>query len=220
MRGDGDGHGVIGSAFSSRRVGFILILFLIVLLGVFLASASFRTAVAAGYPNDSLFTLSAAKAAGVVAIALTLLLGFFWVLSVGLVSVAPSFAGSIIRKALGVSLATGLGWTAFAVAFTLSPQVFYTYYRTIISGLPNQVVVRPSAVPERLMKALSFADSGALSAHLTGIALYAVPVFCLAILGLKWGPDDQATSSFHIGVATGVFVLIASSFRAIGLVDG
>ncbi len=104
------------------------------------------------YGNDSLFTLSGLQIAGVL----------------GLAGVQ---AGAVLWSMRG--LVRTLRWPQrFAAAIVaiwlfewLSPQVFYTYYRAIIPGLPAQWVIGWPPSPSDLMLLAVFQSPPSLSAH-------------------------------------------------------
>ncbi|MEO0820358.1 MAG: hypothetical protein AAF074_08025, partial [Pseudomonadota bacterium] len=69
------------------------------------------------------------------------------------------------RALLGGLLGLALWW-AF---LWLSPQVYYTYYRAIIPGLPLQVVIRSPPTPGDALGLLTFTGEDSLSAHGRGV---------------------------------------------------
>ena len=108
-----------------------------------------------GYDGDSFFTLSPTGQAGLAVLSFCLAIGMI-VLTGWLARGHPL----ILRLA---------PWLAAFTAFlALSPQVYYTYYRAIIPGLPLQWVI---AWPDPLeaLRLLAFVDRPTLSAHGRGI---------------------------------------------------
>lgn len=104
------------------------------------------------YAQDSLFTLSNLQIAGVLALAL---------LQAGIA------AWAVLRAGRG-----RCWWVRLVLAFTaiwlfewLSPQVFYTYYRSIIPGLPAQWVIGWPPGPGALLALVTFQGPASLSAH-------------------------------------------------------
>ena len=68
--------------------------------------------------------------------------------------------------------AVALKGAGFAALHTLSPQLFYAYYRTIIPGLPAQWVIRAPDWP-RVTEALLFAPEARLAEHLAALLFWA-----------------------------------------------
>lgn len=66
-----------------------------------------------------------------------------------------------LRLALWAVLITGFVW--------FSPQVYYSYYRAIIPGLPVQSVVGAPPDLATIVELLSFTGRATLSAHSTGV---------------------------------------------------
>ena len=56
----------------------------------------------------------------------------------------------------------------------LSPQIYYTYYRAIIPGLPLQVVISTWPDPIEALRLLMFSDGSNLSAHGRGVLGWAM----------------------------------------------
>lgn len=124
------------------------------------------------YEQDSLFTLSPAAQAGVLAITLTLSVALLW-LTYRLAR----------RRALLIRLATAA--VLFALFVWLSPQIYYTYYLQIFDGLPVQWVVKwPD--PGRLIRLITFQDQVSLSDHGKGVLFWAMTLVSLAAPRLTW----------------------------------
>ncbi|NNK77370.1 MAG: hypothetical protein HKP40_01530 [Litoreibacter sp.] len=77
-------------------------------------------------------------------------------------------------------LALGL----FYLFVWLSPQVYYTYYRFIIDGLPAQVVVKAPPFPSDVILLLAFRSDASLSFHGQGLLGWAM-IFLTLVLGWR-----------------------------------
>ncbi|MEM7546138.1 MAG: hypothetical protein AAF367_11430 [Pseudomonadota bacterium] len=129
---------------------------------VALAQPGIWSRLIAGYEGDDFFTLGMAQRIGLAVIALALLAALF--------VVAAALSRLTVRRArLGLGLGLGVDISIRSVFYgaliTLAPQVFYTYYRLIIPGLPSQWVIRwPDG--DGLLTGLTFAADGRLAEHL------------------------------------------------------
>ncbi len=70
---------------------------------------------------------------------------------------------------------------AFAVAYNLSPQVFYGLYRAIIPGLPDQWVARPLFDLEPLARAAALFPDSSLSDLATGVTFWSYLLLTLLL---------------------------------------
>ena len=104
------------------------------------------------YREDSFFTLTAAGQAGLVLVTLAL--------SAGLLA-AVCFAA----RSRPIWARSGLALLAFYLFVWLSPQLFYTYYLTIIDGLPPQLVISAPPTAPDIARLLSFSGRFDLAAH-------------------------------------------------------
>ncbi|MEL6997575.1 MAG: hypothetical protein AAFP68_04875 [Pseudomonadota bacterium] len=124
-----------------------------------------------GYDGDSFFTLSSAGQAGLAVLSFCLAIGMI---------VLTGWLARGHRPILRIAI-----WLAAFTAFlALSPQVYYTYYRVIIPGLPLQWVV---AWPDPLeaLRLLAFADRPTLSAHGRGILGWLMLIAALVAVRFK-----------------------------------
>ncbi len=103
------------------------------------------------YEGDSFFTLTTGGQVGLAI--LSLILALIWLL------VEWRFA----RFLWGFVLAAAL----FYLFVYLSPQIYYSYYRVIIGGLPAQWVISPPSLTH-MIDLLSFRAGSTLSAHSQG----------------------------------------------------
>ena len=132
-----------------------------------------RANIAAGYPGDSFWTLDWGGRAGVVAISVTGLALLFAVLGAKSRRLPPlPLIPALARDIL-------LGLVIYAVVYSLSPQVFYTFYRMIFPDLPGQIVINSAFNLSRIMPAIDFRDTGNLSDDLAGVGFWAVIPFAL-----------------------------------------
>ncbi len=104
------------------------------------------------YAQDSLFTLNNPQIAGVLLIALA---------QSGLAIWATMRFGRGRRWPVRLALAI----LAFWLFEWLSPQVFYSYYRWIIPGLPAQWVIGMPPGPWAVAEIAAFRGPASLSAH-------------------------------------------------------
>lgn len=123
------------------------------------------------YAEDSLFTLSAAGQAGVLAITMGLSLGLLW-------AVYRLTRGRPVAVRLVVPI------LLFVLFVSLSPQVYYLYYRRIFEGLPQQWVTRwPD--PGGLLALVAFQAKASLSDHGKGLLFWAMICVSLAPLARR-----------------------------------
>ena len=112
-------------------------------------------------------TLAPAKGLGLALIAAALCLA--------ILAGAARISGLISRRGGGfaarASFDMALKGAGFAALHTLSPQLFYAYYRTIIPGLPAQWVIRAPDWP-RVTEALLFAPEARLAEHLAALLFW------------------------------------------------
>lgn len=98
-----------------------------------------------------------------------LTLGPWEIVGVLLVSAAMALAllAGVRAAARGLGRAAALAAAAllFWLFVWLSPQAYYTYYRTIIDGLPRQSVIGPPPGPAALARLATFAGRADLSTH-------------------------------------------------------
>lgn len=120
------------------------------------------------YAEDSLFTLSTAGQAGVLAITAVFSIGLLWL--VHRLTRRRPFAVRIVVPIL-----------LFALFVSLSPQIYYLYYRQIFEGLPQQWVTRwPD--PGGLLALVTFQGKASLSDHGKGALFWAMICVSLAPL--------------------------------------
>ena len=118
------------------------------------------------YSADSFFTLDGPERIGLALLSLALFALVVW----GTTKSAARLNGVIARLCLSLF--------AFYLFVWLSPQVYYTYYRLIIPGLPAQWVVGTPPHSLDVLKLLTFTGPSNLSAHgqaLLGWAALLVP---------------------------------------------
>lgn len=108
------------------------------------------------YSQDSFFDLSPWGQAGLICISTVLFL-------VTLLSVRRALFGRPIWLAIPGAL------VVFWVFVWVSPQIYYTYYRTIIPDLPLQWVIWPPPWPVEAVWLLIFQGPQNLSAHSQGL---------------------------------------------------
>ena len=145
------------------------------ILTIAIAATELHGAILTGYPTDSFWTLEAGGRLGVIAIS-----------TVGL---GCMFAGlawktkQVLRiKAQASATAwmlfdTAIGCLIFGVIHTVSPQVFYSFYRLIFSNLPKQWVIDTIFDAERLQIIATLPASGSMADHLAGMILWSIIPF-------------------------------------------
>lgn len=201
------GAAFFGPLVSVRRLLATLSVLMIGMGGTVLAAPSIWRRAFAFYEGDSLFTLEPFEIAGVLAISTALILTFFWLSTALLVPVYSRLGGSPAGRVMLIPPALALVWLLFALAHTASPQIYYTYYRAILDGLPAQWVIKGWIDFEAVMTAARLPADGSLSIHLTGLVFWSVLVLVLAIAALRWRPQSWQPSGFQVGTASTALVL-------------
>ena len=141
-------------------------------LAVILGAPALWQAAASGYPGDSFWTLDSGGRFGVIAIS-----------TIGLCLIYATLAAKTLwfralPLPIGITLDIFAGLAIYIGLYTVSPQVFCSFYQLIFPDLPHQIVVRaPDA--ERLWQIAVLRPDGSLSDHLAGIGLWAVVPFTL-----------------------------------------
>jgi len=135
------------------------------------------------YPGDSFWTLGLAERAGLAALSLALAAGLL-------------LAARVLHRRCG------RGWRGFALRLLaslalywlflwLSPQIYYTYFRAIIPGLPDQIVIGSPPGPGRLAGLLAFSPPRpSLAEHARAALGWAL--IALAFLRLSSSPCRPA----------------------------
>jgi hypothetical protein len=145
------------------------------MVAVVIAAAAIWPQVQAGYPQDSYWTLGWAGRAGVLAISAIGIAVFFAGIAVKTRVIlrwkrqATTTAWALIDIAIGLLM--------FGVLFSISPQVFYSFYLLIFQGLPQQWVIDGLLDTDRLKMIAKMDPLGSLADHLAGITLWAVVPF-------------------------------------------
>ena len=129
------------------------------------------------YDSDSFFTLSDTGQIGLAALSLVL-------------AGAMLFVTYRVTRGRRILLRLALAIVLFAAFEWLSPQVYYTYYRVIIPGLPLQWVIDLVPNPGTVPKLLTFTQSNDLSAHGRGVLGWAM----LVVSGFTKGRSEAGPS--------------------------
>lgn len=130
-----------------------------------------------GYEHDSFWTLTPIGRTGVIAISSIGIIGVFTLIN-WLTSLVLKTRRQVSATAwLLFNLAAG--WGLFGAVFSLSPQVFYTFYQFTFSGLPNQWVIDTLFDTARLQTIAAIPIGGSLSDHLAGMTLWAIIPFTI-----------------------------------------
>ena len=134
----------------------------------------------AGYAGDSFWTLRTGGRLGVILISIT---GFALIFTV--LSLRPTMPkGSPVVRVLIRSL---LGVVIYSFLYSVSPQIFYTFYWFIFPDLPVQVVVSDAFNIARIAKSISLQTGGSLSDHLAGLGFWAILPFTIWVCGRREG---------------------------------
>ena len=147
------------------------------MISIAIASTSIWASITAGYANDSYWTLSKGGRIGVLAIS-TVGLALFFVSLAWKSRIILGLRAQISATAW-VLFDIAFGWLAFGVLHTISPQLFYSFYRLIFDYLPNQWVIDSILDVETLSLIAQLSSGGSLSDHLAGVALWAIVPFTL-----------------------------------------
>lgn len=145
--------------------------------GAVITIAAQRLQVTTGYPSDSFWTLGLGGRAGVIAISLTGIIAMFCLLAV-----KTQFILRVKRQISGTAWALfdcAAGLLIFGVIHTVSPQIFYSFYRLVFTGLPTQWVIDGLFDATRLQIIAGLSVEGSLADHLAGVTLWAIIPFTL-----------------------------------------
>ena len=118
------------------------------------------------YAGDSFFTLSPAGQLGLACLS---------------AASAAVLVGGLLRVRLGRLAKLGLAVVLFWAFVWLSPQLYYTYYRAIIPGLPAQIVLKKPPGPGHLAALATFSARQDLSDHGKGALWWAL--ICAVFVG-------------------------------------
>lgn len=154
------------------------------LLAVGLAASTIWPQVRAGYPGDSYWSLTWVGHAGVLTIS---------IVGLALVFLASAAKTRVLLRVFGAAnhillalLDILLGLLAYAVVLSLSPQAYYSLYRLLFPGLPQQSVIKSWLDLDRLHLVARLDATGSLAEHLSGIGFWAVVPFTLWLHGRAW----------------------------------
>ena len=139
-----------------------------------LAAPTVWLAVLNGYAGDSFFTLTPWPRAGLAGLSAALILALFWLSAVK--SAALYRAGAKLRVPPPVVLAADLvaSTALMAGAAGLSPQIYYSYYRLLLPGLPSQWVLSGWAALETLLRQARLLPDASLADHLAGLTFWSL----------------------------------------------
>lgn len=158
-----------------QGVGLMILSAWACILAIALAAAVIWPAIAAGYPQDSFWTLDTFGRIGVATIS---------GIGISLIFLALALKSRIILRFRRGPTATAwalidiaIGLLACGVIFSLSPQVFYSFYRMIFANLPQQWVIDGVLDQDRLKMIAVMAPGGSLADHLAGVTLWAILPF-------------------------------------------
>lgn len=96
-------------------------------------------------------------------------------------------------KHLPVPLGIALGFGLFAGFAWLSPQLYYTYYMTLFTGLPWQIVVKDVPTLQVLRDLLCFQGPSNMSAHSLGLLGWALMITAVVtrVRAVRAAPPDD-----------------------------
>jgi hypothetical protein len=139
---------------------------------VILVSPPLQASINTGYPDDSFWTLGWGGRAGVLAITMIGFVLLYALLALKSRALQDRRAGIVV-----LDIAAGL--LIYAVVYSLSPQVFYWFYRMILPDLPSQVVIKSPLDLTAIRAAIDFGDGPSLAQDIAGVGLWAVVPFSL-----------------------------------------
>lgn len=113
------------------------------------------------YAQDSFFTLTLTGQVGLAALSGLLAALWLW-----LTRRLARHQRRLVRLTVALALFWAFLW--------LSPQIYYTYYRLIIDGLPNQIVIGLPPGPGQMLRTLLFLQAPTLSSHSAGLLGWAM----------------------------------------------
>ena len=130
------------------------------------------------YAGDSFFTLTVGQQVGLACLS-------------GLLAVAMLVLVRILTRGRRVLTRLLVALGLFYLFVWLSPQVYYTYYRFIIDGLPAQIGVKSAPLPSEVIALLTFQSDASLSFHTQGILGWGMILLALAVFRRKpVGPNQ------------------------------
>ena len=135
----------------------------------------------AGYTGDSFWTLGIGGRLGVIVISIT---GFALIFA--LLSLRPTTPKGLPPVVRVLSRCV-LGCVIYGFLYSVSPQLFYTFYRFIFPDLPVQIVVSDAFDLARIAKSISLQTGGSLSDHLAGLGFWAILPFTIWVCGRRGG---------------------------------
>lgn len=171
------------------RFGLVLFGTWMSIVGVVISLPPLWDAIRAGYPTDSFWTLGVGGRLGVIALSAVGISATFLCLAWKTSLILRFRRGPTATAWALIDIAIGL--FIFAVVFSVSPQAFYSFYRLIIPGLPQQWVIDGLLDQDRLKMIAIVTSGGSLADHLAGVALWAtVPFTAWLHLRFWWRGGD------------------------------
>lgn len=162
-------HWTYSGQLYTHRHAIILVTLIHVVL-VLIWHPGLRTSLATAYSGDSFYTLSTLSAIGLTFISLilsTALITLSWVKTNYLTNLLDAK-----RRVHGMFVDLSLTVVLFWACVTVVPQIYYLYYRQIISGLPDQWVVQSILLPNQMGDLFVLDVSDSLADHYTGLVLW------------------------------------------------
>lgn len=158
----------------------LVVLVLPALFTVAIGASTIWAQVAAGYPDDSFWSLGTGGRAGVVLISS---LGYL-IIFVCVGRLALWTRNWSVLVALPISIL--MGASVFGLIYSLSPQVFYSLYQFIFPDLPVQIVIKHVLDFDKLIRVAQLSAGSPLADHLAGVGLWGTIVYITwLILGTK-----------------------------------
>jgi len=171
---------------------FILVTLVSIALNIAIHTP-FRQSLLQCYPGDSIHTLSSIATAGLLTLTgamIALLLSVSWVTTSALIGRARNHAW---RKQLIYYISdVVLTLAVYAVSLNLIPQVYYTYYRLVFTGLPSQSVIKWLS-PEQLYALSAIQPGASLADHIAGITGWVL----LTTVSLQWLQHTRCRAYFN-----------------------
>ena len=135
----------------------------------------------AGYAGDSFWTLGIGGRLGVIVISIT---GFALIFA--LLSVRPTTPKGLPPVVRVLSRCV-VGCVIYGFLYSVSPQLFYTFYWFIFPDLPVQIVVSDAFDLGHIAKSIILQTGGSLSDHLAGLGFWAILPFTVWVCGRRGG---------------------------------
>jgi hypothetical protein len=170
-----------------------------------LAAPTVWSAFLGGYAGDSFYTLTPWPRAGLALLSVTLIIALFWASAAK--SAVLYRAGGKLRVPALLMLAADLvaSVTLMAGAIWFSPQIYYSYYRLVLPGLPSQWVLSGWASIETLLSQARMLPDASLADHMVGLTFWSLLVMTCWLFVFTHSQVRQRVSSRMAGAGAALF---------------